>query len=345
MTQPFQVGLSRYFMKPDGTHDLAEYGFEGLDEAEGIEWAFLAEDAPEITPEQARGFDAIILEGAGVTAATVTGAGRLALVARWGAGFDSVDVEACTSAGVVVTNAPDGTRRPMATVNLAFILALSLRMTTKDRLTRAGRWDEWPSYMGMGLTGRTLGLVGMGNIGRETLHLVRPLEMRCLVYDPFVSPDGVREAGASPVALDELLRQSDIVCISVALTSQTRGLIGAEQIRLMKPTAYLVNVARGPIVDQQALTAALAEGRIQGAGLDVFETEPISPDDPLLRMDNVILAPHALGCTDECFVLTGRSAVQSVLDFAHGRVPRFVVNRTVLDDPALQAKLRAFAVR
>jgi phosphoglycerate dehydrogenase-like enzyme len=343
MTSKFRVGLTRYFMKPDGSQNLAEYGLDGLDEAEGIEWAFLAEGAPEITPEQAEPFDALVVEAASVPAATVTGAGRLALVTRWGAGFDSVDVEACTRAGVVVTNAPDATARPMASANLAFILALSLRMLTKDRLTREGRWGEWPLYMGMGLTGRTLGLVGMGHIGRETLRLAAPLEMRFVVHDPFVSPDAVREAGASPVTLDELLLQSDIVCIAVPLTPQTRGLIGAEQIRLMKPTAYLVNTARGPIVDQQALAAALTEGRIQGAGLDVFEKEPIEPDDPLLRLDNVVLTPHALGCTDECFVLTGRSNVQNVLDVAHGRVPRFVVNPTVLNDPRLQERLRTLA--
>jgi D-3-phosphoglycerate dehydrogenase len=332
-------------MKPDGSQNLAEYGLDGLDEAEGIEWAFLDKNTPEITPEQAEPFDALIHDAVSVPAAAVTGAGKLVLVAKWGAGYDSVDVEACTRAGVIATNAPDGTRRPMATVNLAMILALSLRMLTKDRLTRDGRWNEWPSYMGMGLMGRTLGLVGMGNIGRDTLRLVAPLEMRLVVHDPLVNPDAIREAGALPVALDELLVQSDIVCIAVPLTPQTRGLIGAEQIRMMKPTAYLVNAARGPIVDQQALTAALAEGRIQGAGLDVFETEPIDKDDPLLRMDNVVLAPHALGCTDECFVLTGRSVVQTVLDVAHGRVPHFVLNPTVLNDPRLQARLQTLASR
>ena len=122
-------------------------------------------------------------------------------------------------------------------------------------------------------------------------------------------------------------------------------MIGADQLRLMKPTAFLINAARGAIVDQRALTAALTDRRIQGAGLDAFEKEPMDADDPLLRLDNVILSPHALGCTDECFVLTGRSAVESILEIARGRIPQFVVNRPVLDHPGLQSKLRAFASR
>jgi phosphoglycerate dehydrogenase-like enzyme len=124
------------------------------------------------------------------------------------------------------------------------------------------------------------------------------------------------------------------------LTNETRHLIGETELRMMKPTSYLVNAARGAIVDQQALTRALAEEWIQGAGLDVFEDEPIGPDDPLLRLDNVILAPHALGNTDECFLRTGHSVLQSVLEASHGRIPQYVVNRDVLDSPLLQEKLR-----
>jgi D-3-phosphoglycerate dehydrogenase len=185
----------------------------------------------------------------------------------------------------------------------------------------------------------------MGNIGRETLRLIAPLDMRLLVHDPYLDEEAARAAGATPATLETLLREADFVCIAVPLTAGTRGLIGEPQLRLMKPTAFLINASRGPIVDQRALTRALTDGWIQGAGLDVFEQEPIAPDDPLLALHNVILTPHSLGNTDECYVLAGRSAGQSVLDVAAGRVPRFVVNRAVLDDPRLQAKLAAYGSR
>src|SRR5262245_62720892 len=162
--------------------------------------------------------------------------------------------------------------------------------------------------MGMGLTGRTLGVFGLGNIGREVFALAAPFGMRHLAHDPYADPAGAAAAGAELVGLEALLRESDFVCLCCALTPATRHLIDARRLALMKPTAYLVNVARGPVVDQAALTEALRQGRLQGAGLDVFEREPIDPADPLLRLDNVILAPHALCWTDECFRGNGVSA-------------------------------------
>src|SRR5207249_852848 len=155
-------------------------------------------------------------------------------------------------------------------------------------------------HMGMGLTGRTLGVLGLGNIGRELCRLADPFGLRCVAFDPYVT-QGDTEPSVTMLSLEDLLCTADFVCICCALTPETRHLINAERLNLMRSTAYLINVARGPIVDQQALTAALQARRIQGAGLDVFEQEPISPTDPLLQLDNVIVAPHALCWTDECF--------------------------------------------
>jgi D-3-phosphoglycerate dehydrogenase len=209
---------------------------------------------------------------------------------------------------------------------MTLLLALSHKLLIKDRLTRDGRWAEKLDHMGQGVTRRTLGIVGLGNIGREIVRLAAPLEMRLLAFDPHVSADSVRGLNVALVGLDELLRDSDYVAICCALTPDTRHLINESRLRLMKPTSYLINVARGPIVDQPALTRALREGRIAGAGLDVFEEEPIDPADPLLSLNNVILAPHGICWTDECFLNNGRSACQSLLDVAAGRRPRHVVN-------------------
>ncbi|MCL5025204.1 MAG: dehydrogenase [Chloroflexi bacterium] len=345
MTEKFRVGLTRDFLKPDGSFGYGDIGLSLLDGAPGVEWEFLAEDASELRAEQVRDYDALLVLGAAVTAATLEGADRLAIVARFGVGHDNVDVEACTGKGVLVTITPDGVRRPMAVSALTLILALSHKLLIKDRLTRAGRWPEKLDHMGTGLTGRTLGLVGLGNIGRELLALAKPLGMRHLAHDPYVTKAYAAAAGAEMVDLDTLLRAADFVCITCALTPETHHLIDAERLGMMKPTAYLVNVARGPIVDQQALTQALRERRIQGAALDVFEREPVDPDYPILALDNVIVTPHAIGWTDECFLGNGRSACQSILDVAAGRDPKNVVNRAAFDNPRLQEKLRRYTVQ
>lgn len=326
----FAVGVTRDFLRPDGTMGFGDIGLGMLETAPDLHWEFLAEDTRELTADQIRDYDALLVLSPRVSARTLAGAGRLAVVARFGVGYDSVDLEACTRDGVLVTITPDGVRRPVATSAITFLLALSHRLLEKDRLTRAGRWADKIDTMGTGLTGRTLGLIGLGNIGREIFTLARPFEMRHLAFDPYASSESARAAGAELVDLETLLRSADFVGVCCALTPETRHLMNAARLAFMKPTAYLINVARGPIIDQAALTEALLARRIAGAALDVFEAEPIDPSDPLLALDNVIVTPHAICWTDECFRLNGRSACQSILDAAAGRIPRFVVNPAAL---------------
>ncbi len=197
--------------------------------------------------------------------------------------------------------------------------------------------------MGRGLTKRTLGVIGLGNIGREVFRLAAPLSMRHLATDPHVKLQAVADESVALVDLDTLLRESDFVVVCCALNEETHHLLNAERLALMKSTAYLINVARGPIIDQRALTAALLESKIAGAGLDVFEQEPVELDDPILKLDNVILTPHALCWTDECFLGNGTSAIGSILDVAAGRVPQYVVNPQVVVSITKQA-LRYVAV-
>ena len=292
-----------------------------------------------------RGYDALLVLAPRVTAASLEGADRLAVLARFGVGYDSVDVPACTARDVLLTITPDGVRRPVAAAVLTLLLALTHKLLVKDRLTRAGRWAEKLDHMGQGVTGRTLGIIGLGNIGRDVIVLARPFGMRFLAFDPYLTPEQAAAAGAELVDLETLLRRSDYVSVNCALTPETRHLLDAERLALMQPTAYLINTARGPIVDQRALYEALSNGRLAGAGLDVFEQDPVDPGDPILTLDNVIVAPHAICWTDECFLGIGRSACESILDVAAGRVPRHVVNREVLDSPTLRAKLRRYAER
>ena len=258
---------------------------------------------------------------------------RLKLVSRHGVGYDSVDVAAMTRAGVVVANTPHAVRRPVATIALLFILALSHRLFAKDRITREGNWPAKLDLMGTGLTGRTLGVIGAGGIGKELLRLCKPFDFKLLVADPYAQTLELEHLGARHVKLDELMREADFVVVACLLNEETRGLVGARELALMKPTAYFINVARGPIVDEKALTEALAAGRIAGAGLDVFEEEPTPADNPILKLDNVIATPHALCWTDELFGNIARTAIGAVLAVHAGRRPEFVVNPAALAHP------------
>lgn len=332
----FRVGVSPDVLDRRSTPIFDPRAFSLL-ALPGVEWRYLAADEERsIGPETAAELDAVCLMLGRVTRDTFArGAGRLKLVARFGVGFDTIDVPACTEHGVLLTIAPDGVRRPVAVNVITFVLVLAQRLFVKDRITREGRWAERVDFMGMGLTGRTLGLIGIGNIGAEVLRLAAPFEMRHLACDPYVSEAEARALGAELVDLDTLLARADFVCVMCPLNAATRGLIGARELALMKPTAYLVNTARGPIVQERALYEALAARRIAGAALDVFEVEPTPADNPILRLDNVVVTPHAFCFTDECLTGLARSAFTAVADVAQGRAPRYVVNRDALAHPRL----------
>lgn len=337
MPAKFRIGLTRDFLKADGSIGFGEIGLELLDAADNIQWEFLPENALVLQPEQVAGYDGLLVLTPKVTFATLANADRLSVIARFGVGYDNVDVAACTEAGVALTITPDGVRRPVAVSAITLLLALSHQLLVKDRLTREGRWAEKLNYMGQGVRGRTLGVIGVGNIGREIFQLAAPFEMRHLGYDPFLKQP---VPGVELVPLETLLQDADYVVVCCALTADTHHLLNADRLRLLKSNAYVINVARGPVIDQAALTVALAKHQIAGAGLDVFDVEPIAPDDPLLELDNVILAPHAICWTDECFAGIGRSACQSLIDVAAGRTPTHVVNREVLTTPRFVEKLR-----
>jgi phosphoglycerate dehydrogenase-like enzyme len=323
----FRVAVDRGVRLYDGT---SSYSMDPLERA-GLTWSFLEETVVELGPGQIDGWDAVIVGGASVTEASVDCERPPLLLARLGAGYDTVAVEACTERGILVTTAPDGVKRAMASAGITLVLALAHRLFEKDRRTRAGIWDR--SAIGMGLSERTLGVLGLGNIGAELCRLAAPFPWRRIGHDRFAPPI----EGVESVDLTTLLRESDFLVVTLPLTGETHHLLNAERLALMKPSAYLINIARGPVVDQPAVTAALAEGRLAGAALDVFEQEPLDADDPLISLDNVILTGHDIGLTRDMTGDTARSACHSVIDVAEGRLPRFVLNPEVLEHPRLQA--------
>jgi phosphoglycerate dehydrogenase-like enzyme len=338
MTTKLRVGITRDILDSRGEPAFGREALAVLDAASDLEWEYLPEVVPELTADHAARYDGIYVNTVRTPASAVARSDcRLRVVARHGVGYDSVDVPAMTRAGVVVTNTPMPMPRPVATIALTFILALAGKLMLKDRLTRSNRWHERMDNMGMGLTGRTLGVIGAGRIGKELLRMARTFDLKLLANDPYVNGVELGYVGARKVDLPTLLRESDFVVTIPLLTEETRHLIGAREFEQMKPTAYFINVSRGPVVDERALIDALMTRRIAGAALDVFEQEPVARDNPLLAMDNVIVTPHSLCWTDECFHNMAITGLASIVDALSGRVPEFVVNREVLEHPRVKA--------
>ncbi len=219
---------------------------------------------------------------------------RLRVVSQMAVGIDNVDVAACARRGIVVGNTPGALTETTADLAFALLMAAARRLGEAERLLRAGGWGSWsPLFLaGLDIHHATLGIVGMGRIGFEMARRARGFDMRILYTSPRPCPEAERDLDARRVMLAELLRESDFVSLHCPLTPATRGLIGAGELAAMKPTAVLVNAARGAVVDQRALYEALRDRRIAAAGLDVYETEPLPLDDPLLSLENVVLAPH-----------------------------------------------------
>jgi phosphoglycerate dehydrogenase-like enzyme len=342
----FRVALSGDFRKPDGSPTYPDFDLEPLRGAWDVEMAFLESRNP-LTADQLEDFDALILLAHRFDATSVPKSGRLAAVARFGVGYDTVDVAACTKAGIALVITPDGVRRPVAVSVITFMLALTGKLLTKDRLTReaASGYGKRSDHMGVGLVGRTLGSLGIGNIGAEVFRMAKPFDMKSIAHDPYADKAVAAELGIELVGLEDLFRRADVLSVSCPLTPETRHIVNAERLALMKPTAFLINTARGPIVDQKALTEVLQARRIAGAGLDVLEQEPPNADDPILGLDNVILAPHALCWTDQCFAGNGAADVRAVIEIQHGREPRGVVNREVLTSGRWKERLADFGRR
>jgi D-3-phosphoglycerate dehydrogenase len=255
---------------------------------------------------------------------------NLLIVSSNGAGYDPVDVEACTAAGVLVVNQSGGNAHSVAEHALAMLLTLSKRILEADRALRRQANVSRNALMGTEAQGKTIGIVGIGNVGRRIAALCEGLlGMKVLAYDPYLSQAEIAARGGEKVELDELLRRSDYVSISCPLAKDSRGMIGARQFALMQPHAYFITTARGFIHDEAALVEALRNRQIAGAGLDVWAKEPPPPDHPLLQFDNVIASPHTAGVTTEARMNMGRIAAEQMLEALDGKRPPRMINPEV----------------
>jgi D-3-phosphoglycerate dehydrogenase len=274
-----------------------------------------------------RGIDGAIVSTDPFTARVIQAADRLRVISRTGVGYDAVDVPAATKRGVIVTTTPGVNRHAVADWALALILCCARKVPENLAEVRRG---EWTRHEGMDLAEKTLGVVGLGTIGKEVAKRAKAFGMRLLAFDLVQDLPFAAEQGIAYVPLEDLLRQSDFVSIHCFLNAATRHLINAERLLLMKPTAFLINTARGGIVDTEALYRALHAKRIAGAGLDVFEGEPLRADSPLRTLENVYLSPHTAGSTADARRLSGTAAAENLIRALRGERPDGIVNPEVL---------------
>ncbi len=291
---------------------------------------FTAAQLPALLP----GYDAVICDPDGYSGEVLKSpqAGSLKIISRWGVGYDSIDIATATQEGIVVAFTPGMLDNAVADWTVAALLGVARRVAWGYEAVRLGRWK---SGWGSDVFGKTLGLVGCGRIGRAVARRMSGFDMKVLAFDP----NPLSSPGIEHVGLDELLERGDFVSLHVALTPSTRGLIGRAQLRLMKPTAYLINTARGPVVDENALVEALNEGWIAGAALDVFSVEPLSGDHPLRTARNALLTPHQAAFARDTGESLSDATAQAIIDLSQGKRPAMVVNPEVFSAPSLRARM------
>ena len=339
-TRTFKVALTADFYDEAGKMPFKDMGLSVLDDEAQVDYFVMREQLPDLTPEQIADANAIVVLAPAVTQASLAHAENLLTIGRFGVGYEKVDVEACTEADVLAFITAGAVDRSVAEATVGWMIALSHHTLIKDRMTRTGDWGARTAYMGTELRDCTFGAVGMGGIARETLRLLSIFGMqKPIAYDPFLSTQAADQLGVRLVSLDELLTTADFVSLHCPLTPETRGLIGARELGLMKQTAYLLNTARGGIVDEDALYAALKQRQIAGAALDSFVDEPITKPSRFGDLENVLLAPHSIAWTDELFRDIGRTVCSGIVGLAYGRKPaKGVLNPEVFDRVGFQEK-------
>lgn len=270
----------------------------------------------------AQGVSAMIVGGEKVPAKVLEGSSLLRVISVHGVGTDNIDLKLATERGIMVCNAPGANTNAVAELAIGLMLAAARRIPYADRQVKAGKWGQ---CIGVELAGKVLGIVGLGRIGRAVARKARALSMRVLAYDIQMDGEFLREEGIEALALDDLLSRSDFVSLHCPLTPETEGLIEERRLQMMKPTAYLINLSRGKVVEEAALARALGQGWIAGAATDVYSVEP-PVGSPLLSVEGLVTTMHMGAHTYEALAEMGRITAQNVLDALEGRRPRFLIN-------------------
>lgn len=336
----YVIGLTRDGAGPDGTTIFGDVGLERLEQA-GLTWKIMPEATPGLSSAaMLEGLDAVLSFGhLPFGPQLVRQSPRLKHVARFGAGFDGIDPAGLAAEGVVVTTTPDAVRGPLALSGLALILASAHRLVENHRVMTEGLWEqERGQHRGSGIDGRTVGIVGFGGVGKQLAKYLQAIGAQVITTDR--NAERAAEFGIKSYPLMEMAQKSDFVVVTAALTEQSKGMLGANFFAAMRSSAQFINIARGGLVDQTALTQALQEGRIAGAALDVFDPEPPALNDPLFSLQNVILSPHALCWTSDFTRDVSSSVIQSLIQASKGEVPQTALSRELVNEDTWRGAVR-----
>jgi D-3-phosphoglycerate dehydrogenase len=285
---------------------------------------------PEEIIRQAQGCSAILIRSAKITAEVMDAIPTLQVVAKHGMGVDNIDVEHATEKGILVVNAPFSNLNAVAEHIVMLLISLSKRTVRMDKLTRAGQFAQRNAYKTIELKGSTVGIIGMGKISRLVVKKLSGFEMNIIASDPFVKQEDVKELPVTMVTAEEVYSKSDFVIVHTSLFPSTFHLVGEKEFKMMKPTAFIINAARGPVIDEAAMIAALQNGEIAGAGLDVFEQEPPASDNPLFAMEQTIVSPHNAALSDGALRAMAMDSAQGITEYLTGKPVTYPVNGDVL---------------
>lgn len=323
---------------------ITDYEFRSIEpEIEILESVGAEVIAVQCTTEEeviqvAKDADGILNQYAPITSRVIQQLEKCKVIARYGIGFDTIDVEAASSKAIAVANVTDYCIDEVSDHTLALLLAAARKIVHLNHLVKSGGWDFEASKPIFRLRDRVLGLVGFGNIPQLVAKKAQAFGLRVLAYDPYVPAHIAESMQVEMVDLDELCKQSDFLSVHPPLNKHTRGMISTEQFNLMKEEAVIINTARGPIIDEQALIQALLDQKIAGAALDVLETEPIAQDSPLLTMDHVIINPHVAYYSEESVLSLQRKTAQNVADVLSGYYPQYLVNKEIKSNLSLKER-------
>jgi D-3-phosphoglycerate dehydrogenase len=297
------------------------------------------EELIEIIPN----YDALVVRsGTKVTAEVIEAGKRLKIIGRAGVGVDNIDVSAATQKGIVVANAPGGNSVSTAELAIGMIFSVARKIPQAVSSVKSGKWER-KKFMGTELKGKTVGVVGLGRIGFEVAKRLRSLEMNVIAYDPYISESKAREIGVELLPLEEVLRRSDFITIHVPKTRETEKMFSKKEFEMMKDGAYIINCARGGIVDEGALYEALKSGKLAGAALDVYESEPPSMDNPILSLENTVTTPHIGASTREAQISVGLTIAEEIINVSKGLPVRNAVNLPSLD-PTVYEKIFPYMI-
>lgn len=337
MVDEYKVYVTRDDRLEERGYDM---GLDALHEQDDVDVSYLPErDHHVLKTEDLAGADAVVSLKDQITAETLEGLDSLEIIGRFGAGFDNVDIPACTERNILVTNAPQGMRRPVAQSALGMLLVCASHMRRYDHIVRTQGFDQRLENMGVELFEKTVGTIGMGGIGSKLVELLQPFDVQIKTYDPYMPEEQAEELQVEKVDLDTLLRMSDFISLHCPLTEETRGMLGEEEFRKMKSTAYVVNTTRGGIYPDRTLATALEEGWIGGAAIDVFENEPHVEDNPLLEIDECLVMPHAAGINKDGLTRVGNIVSDSILSMKRREIPGNVLNPQAMERTVPSEKL------